>query len=207
MSFWRSWTASLVGASGAALAVPVGLLLTVVVAAAISGGGGFGGLVQLTRGPQIPGVTGAGPLAASPLDGGLLALPTTTGRARSSTSSGTTTAGTPRAMTGTTTNTTTTPTKTTTTQTTTSTPTTTAQPTTTATTPTTATATTAPSPTTTGTSRPNPLREGVRTVQGIVKTVPILGPPVSDAVGSVADLILPPLPRASDAAPRGPVVP
>ena len=41
------------------------------------GGGGFGGLVQLTRGPEIPGVAGDGGqrAAASPLDGGLPALP------------------------------------------------------------------------------------------------------------------------------------
>lgn len=43
-------------------------------------------------------------------------------------------------------------------------------------------------------TRPNPLREIVRTVQGVVTTVPAVGPPVADAVGTVADLILPPLP-------------
>lgn len=201
MPFWRSWAAAVLGASGAAVAVPVGLVLTVVVAAGVSGGG-FGGLAQLTRGPDIPGVGGPGPRAASPLDGGLPALPSGRGTTlAASRGTGLATTSTARRAGRTTTTPATTGTRTPTVPATTpTTPTTTTPPTTaTAAPPTTAgTTPVAPAPT----SRPNPLREVVRTVvQGVVVTVPGVGKPVSDAVGSVADLLLPPLPPRSAPSP------
>jgi hypothetical protein len=193
MSFWRSWAASLVGVSGAAVAVPVGLVLTVVVAAAVSGGGGFGGLAQLTSGPEIPGVAGGTSTTAAPLDGGLPALPrsdrrrtTRHGRAAPASSPSKTATDSP----GTTTPTTA-PTETVTT-----TPTRPNGPPRrpgrlpTLTTP--ATPAPATSSQTTPATTPDPLREAVKTLQGVVAPLPVLGDPVADAVGTVADLILPP---------------
>lgn len=55
MPFWRSWGAALLGASGVALLVPLGLLLVVLVAAGVSGTTGFGKLGQVTAGPALPG--------------------------------------------------------------------------------------------------------------------------------------------------------
>lgn len=190
MPFWRSWAAAVAGASGAAAAVPVGLVVTVTVAAAVSGGG-FGGLGQLTRGPEIPGVAGRAPLAASPLDGGLPVVRTpsrspgpgpVTARAAATRAPATdpgpvTTTDKTKPIVPVTT------------------PTTPTVPTTPPTTPTTVEPPTVTTPAvTTPARRPNPLREVVRTVQGVVEPLPLLGKPVSDAVGSVADLLLPPLP-------------
>ena len=194
MPFWRSWAAAMLGASGAAVAVPVGLVLTVTVAAGVSGGG-FGGLAQLTRGPELPGVWGQQARKAAPLDAGLPNLPRGTATTALRAATGTTRATGRRTSTRRTHKVTTTaPTTVTPTQTP-LTPTTTEQtpgPTTPTTTTPPAVVPTTPAPTT----RPNPLRELVRTVQGVVTTLPAIGKPVADAVGSVADLILPPLPRA-----------
>lgn len=193
MPFWRSWAASLVGASGAAVAVAVGLVLTVVVAAAVSGGGGrFGGLAQLTSGPRIPGVAGDGARTSAPLDGGLPALPRS---ARHHRARGTHAV--PRAASswaaggGTNTRA-----PTSTTETLTVAPTAPRRPgggsgktptlTTPATTP--APAGTAPAPA----AAPDPLRKTVKNLQGAIAPLPVLGAPVADAVGTVADLILPP---------------
>jgi hypothetical protein len=192
MSFWRSWAASLLGVSGAAVAVPVGLVLTVVVAAAVSGGGGFGGLAQLTSGPEIPGVAGSTSTAAAPLDGGLPALPRSE-RRRAKRGGGSTPAG--RTSTGTAGSPTTTPT-TAPTETLTTTPTRPQRPKRrpgrlpTLTTPTPAPAT---SSQTTPATPADPLRETVKTLQGVVAPLPVVGAPVADAVGTVADLILPPV--------------
>jgi hypothetical protein len=186
MPFWRSWGAALLGASGAALAVPAGLLIMLAVAAGISGGG-LGGLGQLTQGPELPGLSGGGPAPATPLDGGLPALPDTrTGR---STEVPPSAAADAPAASG---------------------PQTTAPgggggparpgpdrpPTTSTVAPTTPATTPAPGPTSTaapGTSASeSPLRTIVRTVQGVITTVPVVGEPVSDAVGSITDILVPP---------------
>ncbi len=75
MPFWRSWGGALLGASGLALAVPVGLLAVICVAAAVSSGTGFDALRQLTAGPQLPGAAGRGPAPAASLDAGLPVVP------------------------------------------------------------------------------------------------------------------------------------
>jgi hypothetical protein len=196
MPFGRSWAGRWLGASGAAIAVPTGLVLTIVVVASIAGGGDLGGLGQLTRGPEIPGVATGEPVREAPLDGGLPVLPHRAARTRRVERSAVAPAPSARRQgsSG--------PARSTPTRTTPSTPTTppSRPPTTPAGTPTTppaAPVTTAAPPVTTPArpaTRPNPLREGVQTVQGVVTTLPLIGPPVADAVGSVADLILPPLP-------------
>ncbi|MCW3017509.1 MAG: hypothetical protein JWO02_4601 [Solirubrobacterales bacterium] len=188
MSFWRSWGAALLGASGAALAVPVGLLLVVAVAAGISGVR-LGGLGQLTGGPELPGTTATGAVPAVRLDARLPVLTGTRRPARSAVApadgatngrggAGTTTPdrGSGPAGPGTTTPTTTPTTKPST------------GATTTPTTGTSSTPTGAPT-----TPQPaDPLRTAVGQVQGAVAPVPLVGQPVADAVGSITDILLPP---------------
>jgi hypothetical protein len=187
MPFWRSWGAALLGASGAALAVPVGLLLVLVVVAGISGAS-FGGLGQLTKGPELPGIAGSGPPPATPLDGGLPALPrartpagapaapqggaadgagtitTTPAGGSAPTAPG---AGRPPATSSTTT-----------------------PPARPGTTP-------APGPASTPATTPgappqSPRPPIVQSVQDVVGTVPVVGDRVSDAVGSITDIVVPP---------------
>jgi len=188
MPYRRSWGAALLRAGGAALLVPVGLLLVVAVASGISGGG-LGGLGQLTRGPELPGMSVAGAGSAAPLDGDLPALPSRR-RARaasrpapvdaggeSGSAPRTAGGGSPRAPlpsgSGSTKVT----------------------PQTGTPTPLAPATTTAPPPSASPPASPtprNPLRELVQTVQGVVTAVPLVGPPVADAVGSITDLLPPP---------------
>lgn len=203
MPFGRSWAGRWLGASGAAIAVPTGLVLTIVVVAVIAGGdGGLGGLGQLTRGPEIPGVAVGAPVRSTPLDSGLPVLPRRTAvkAPRGAAASSAPSPGgrrpsrrpahrAPAARPSRPSRPVTAP----------------ASPVASAPSPP---ATPAPAPATAPApapakpaTRPNPLREGVRTVQGVVSTLPLVGPPVADAVGSVADLILPPLPGQTAPAP------
>jgi len=188
MPYRRSWGAALLRAGGAALLVPVGLLLVVAVASGISGGG-LDGLGQLTRGPALPGMSVAGAGSPAPLDGGLPALPSRR-RTRAATESAAPAArgasgsaprseggGSPRAPA---------PSGSSSTKVTPQT----GKPTPLAPATTTTTAPPAPPP---AAPRPrNPLRELVQTAQGVVTSVPLVGPPVADAVGSITDLLPPP---------------
>lgn len=204
MPFGRSWAGRWLGASGAAIAVPTGLVLTIVVVAVIAGGdGGLGGLRQLTRGPEIPGVEVGTPVRSTPLDGGLPVLPRrTTAKAPRAGAPAASSAPAPAARR---------PSRGPARRAPAARPSRPSRPVTTPTSPVPSApgAPTTPAPTTTPApaavqkpaTRPNPLREGVRTVQGVVSTLPLLGPPVADAVGSVADLILPPLPGQAAPAP------
>jgi hypothetical protein len=78
MAFWRTWVRALLGASGVTLLVPAGLLLAVALAATL-GGAGLGGLGQLVSGPVLPGSeASAGLLPPTPaVNGGVAALPLT----------------------------------------------------------------------------------------------------------------------------------
>lgn len=76
MAFWRTWIRALLGAYGVTLLVPAGLLLAVVLGATI-GGGGLGGLGQLVSGPGLPNAqasVGLLPPTAT-VGGGVAALP------------------------------------------------------------------------------------------------------------------------------------
>lgn len=54
MGLTRAWLRGLLGATGAVIIVPLGLVLAVALAASV-GGGGVGGLGQLAAGPTLPG--------------------------------------------------------------------------------------------------------------------------------------------------------
>jgi hypothetical protein len=189
MPFWRSWGAALLGASGVALLVPVGLLLVVVAAAGGSGATGFGKLGQVAAGPALPRGGGLSardgarlpslPRARPSSPGGTRGVPVgnvvapssrgpgpRAGRApaarRPPTFSGATPSGSTSSGTGGS-----------------------------GTLPPPGTGTPTPTPTPTKPAT-RPLPAVVAGLQATIALVPIIGPPAADAVGSVAGLILPP---------------
>ena len=178
-----SWLRALIGASGVTLLVPAGLLAAVLVAATV-GGSGLGSVGQLIGGPEVPGVSESAPESANtlptvPVRGADRATTTApasaTQRAASRRraaqrrqGSGGSSRTTQQATKG----------------------------------PTTTGATPPPAPPATGTTPPppppppaperNPVRRIGNAVKDLVRPLPIVGPPVADAVGTVIDLIAPP---------------
>jgi len=177
-----------IGASGVTLLVPVGLLVAVLVAATV-GGSGLGSVGQLIGGPEVPGAIGDAP--ASP-DGALPTVPARRGERgsvdtraavtrrqaaarrraaerRRSGRDGASRDGQVQVTPQTTTPATTPP---------------------------------PPPPPASGAPPPppppppaperNPVRRIGNAVQDLVRPVPIVGPPVADAVGTVIDLVAPP---------------
>ncbi len=197
MNVVRSWLRGLLGASGVTLLVPAGLLAAVAVAATV-GGSGLGSVGQLLGGPEVPGGLEAALHAQANAGDDLPTVPTrkrdrgargrtagagarggssSTGRAsaddRRAGSSGDSTQNTSTTQ-PTSTQSTPPPRTTTTTQTQPTTPPTTTQ------------------PTTTQPAETNPVRQLGKTVQDIVRPLPVVGPTAADAVGTVIDLVAPP---------------
>jgi hypothetical protein len=198
VGFSRTWWRSLYGALGTAVVVPVGLVLSIALAATVGGAGdGVGGLRQLLGGPTLPasdpvaralsptrqGAQGGVPAVPRALPVAVAAAP-----ARTPASSRRRTSGGSRPTTRRRTS---------------SSPSRTVGPTPAATTPTAAAPTPTtpapsnPTPTPTPTpSPPDPVGDVVRGVgqvaDDVVRPLPVVGPPVADAVGTVIELVAPP---------------
>lgn len=199
-----SWTRALARAAGATLVVPVGLLLAVVVAASL-GGGSFGGLGQLVAGPELPVAGSGGGTARGDEAAGVARLPRgsanrdrrtsqagsspdrragartrgrrTTRRTDGSAGTGRVPGTTSPSPSGTGTPAVTTP----------------AAPTTREP-PDRPAPVAAPAPTPAPTGPANPVRVIGDAVEDVVRPLPVAGPPVADAVGTVVDLVAPPAP-------------
>lgn len=201
MGFSRTWLRAFYGAAGAAVVVPVGLVLSIALTATVGGGGGLDGLRQLMGGPTLPAsdpvaraLAPSGP--RSP--GGVPAVPQVLPAAAraadraSAPGSGTRRSATPKARRR---RSATTPSRPVTRRPVTSNPTPTVVP------------PQQPPPTTPPPREPDPVGDVVRgvgeTADSVVRPLPVVGPPVADAVGTVIDLVAPPEPKQVAIVPVG----